>query len=71
MDRTWSNLGPAVETDQFDEYGDAGQLSAETINQIATCLHGAPRRQYIVNDQHSLAFDDRVGVHLKRVLPVL
>ena len=71
MDRTRSNLSPAVETDQFDEYGDAGQLPAETIHQIATCLHGATRRQNIVNDQHPLPFDDRVGVHFKGVLAVL
>ena len=64
------DLGPAIEADQLDQYGDADQFAAETIHQIATRLHGSAGGEHIVDDQDALAADNRVGVHFQSVLAV-
>ena len=71
MNLTRSNFGSAPEAEQFDEYGDAGELAAEMIHEIAACLHGAAGGEDIVDDEHALAADDGVGVHFESVLAVL
>ena len=70
MNRSGSNLGATVEADELDEYGDAGQLATETIHQIAARFHRAPGGQDVVDNQHPLTPDDRVGMHLQRVRSV-
>lgn len=64
------NLRTAIEADQFDQYGDAGQLAAQTIHQIATGFHGSAGGEDIIHDQDTLAPDDRILVHLQGVLSV-
>jgi hypothetical protein len=64
------DFGAAIEADQFDEHGDADQFTAKTIHQFAASLHGSAGGKDIVNNQHSLAPDNRVGVHFEGVLAV-
>ena len=63
MKFAWSNHRPAVEADQFDEYGDAGQLASEIIRQIARGADG----EEIINKQDALAGESGISVYLKNV----
>src|SRR5215218_669941 len=57
-------LAPVQEA-ELDEGGDADDLAAEPFDQPGGRPGGAAGGEHVVDDQHPLAGDDRVGVELK------
>jgi hypothetical protein len=49
MKHARSNLRPAVDADQFDEYGDAGQLAADVFQSAAYVFYSVHGKDCIRN----------------------
>ncbi len=60
-----------VEAGEFDEDCHTSDFTAELLHQVAAGFHGSTGRKHIIDDQHALAFDDRILVHFQGVLPIL
>src|SRR5581483_3184985 len=56
---------------ELDDERQPDHLAAELLDEVDRRLRGAAGREHVVVDQHPLAGDDRVGVHLERVEAVL
>ena len=63
-------LAAAVEEGQFDHEGEAGNLAAQLLDQLAGCGRGPARGQQVIHDEHALARFHRVAVNLERVLAI-
>src|SRR5581483_440450 len=56
---------------ELDDEREADDLPPELLDELDRRLRRATGREDVVVDQHALPGDDRVGVHLQRVEPVL
>src|SRR5262245_42566548 len=62
---------PAFEKRQLEQARQADYLAAELLDEVDRRLRGAPGREHVVVNEHSLTQLDRVGVDLELVEAVL